>query len=73
MKEKELTAVEWLYQEIGKDRVGKAIIMTFFKEFKQAKEIEKEQIIESFYKGEFLQGCNGNGEDYYNETYKRAN
>ena len=31
--------------------------------------IEKQQIIETYDKGEFNQGCNGDAEQYYNETY----
>ena len=34
------TAVEWLVKEISRDRVGRAIITTFLKEFEQAKEME---------------------------------
>jgi hypothetical protein len=36
----------------------------------QAKEMEKHQIIESYDKGEFNQGCNGTAEEYYNKTFK---
>jgi hypothetical protein len=37
----------------------------------QAKEMEKEQIIKAYDKGEFNQGCNGNAEQYYNEIFKK--
>lgn len=37
------TAVEKLINEISKDRVGQAIIKTFFKEFEDAKKLEREQ------------------------------
>jgi hypothetical protein len=33
--------------------------------------IEKEQIIEAYDKGEFNQGCNGDAEHYFNETFKK--
>ena len=34
-------------------------------------EKEKEQIIEAYNKGEFNQGCNGDAEQYYKETFKK--
>ena len=37
---------------------------------KQVKEIEKKQIMDAYNKGEFNQGCNGDAEQYYNETFK---
>jgi len=39
--------------------------------FKQAKEMEKEQIIEAYDKGEFNCGMNESAEEYYNKTFKR--
>ena len=33
--------------------------------------VEKEQIIDAYDKGEFNQGCNGDAEQYYNETFKK--
>lgn len=52
------TAVEWLYDQI--ENKGKCI----YEVIEQAKEMEKEQIIDS---------CNSSyyfGEQYYNETFK---
>lgn len=43
----------------------------YSKEIKIAKAMYKEQIIESFWKGEFNQGCNGDGEQYYNELFEK--
>ena len=40
MSNKNETAVRWLVKEISRDRVGRAIITTFLKEFEQAKEME---------------------------------
>jgi len=37
----------------------------------QAKAMEKEQIITAYDKGEFNQGCNGDAEQYYKETFKK--
>jgi hypothetical protein len=60
------TAVEWLYDEI------KHIIPNdFLIKFKQAKQIEKEQIIDSFDEGFKYDIHNGGGQQYYNETYKQ--
>ena len=70
------TAVEKLINEISKDRVGQAIIKTFFKEFEDAKKLEREQKID------FARHCLDkatdldiltsfmNVEQYYNETFK---
>ena len=33
--------------------------------------VEKEQIIDAYDKGEFNQGCNGDAEQYYKETFKQ--
>lgn len=61
------TAVEWLeneFQEMCKDFGG--LHTDFIERFKQAKEMEKEQIIEAY--------CNGDdnisAEQYYNQTFK---
>ena len=69
MKNKKTTAVEWLIKEISIDRVGKAIIQTLYKEFQQALEMEKEQIINAFVNGEHQQGYEDEAEQYYNENY----
>jgi two-component SAPR family response regulator len=81
MSNKQMTAVEWLVKEISRDRVGRAIITTFLKEFEQAKEKEKQQIIESYSIG-FNDGCSymfdgkteyKDLEQYYTETYGGEN
>jgi hypothetical protein len=61
------TAVEWLFEklwETPKDKFNWYLI------FGQAKQMEKEQIIDAYDKGEFNQGCNEDAEQYYNETFK---
>jgi uncharacterized protein YgfB (UPF0149 family) len=56
------TAVEWLAEQLNRNGLGLTI-----EEIKQAKEMEKEQIIDA---------CNidkrqyDNAEQYYNETFK---
>ena len=64
------TAVEWLENKIGKEHMGdflKSVI-------EQAKEMEKEQIIEAheegFYSPPFKKSRRREAEKYYNETFK---
>jgi hypothetical protein len=73
--------VSWLVKEISRDRVGRAIITTFLKEFEQAKEMEKQQIIDAITIG-FDEGRsymhNGTtkfetGLQFYNEIYGGQN
>jgi hypothetical protein len=59
------TAVEWLIEQWP---ILESQLPTWLVE--QAKEMEKQQIIESYDKGEFNQGCNGTAEEYYNKTFK---
>ena len=73
MSNKQMTAVEWLVKEISRDRVGRAIITTFLKEFEQAKEMEKQQIIDAWYDGEAHWDSGKNGNEYYKETYGGQN
>jgi hypothetical protein len=68
-----MTAVEWLVEQMKDDRFLEA----FEDEFKQAKEMEKEQIKKSFSDGSQweLYGSDlthqERAEQYYNETYKK--
>lgn len=76
------TAVEWLFEQLTEVDY-KCINKTFLQNnnslagfklrelFEQAKEMEKQQIIDAFKNGD----CNGtfetiNAEQYYNETFK---
>ncbi len=67
---KEQTAVEWLINELSMNvdfpyGVPKRVIQ-------QAKEIEKEQIIESYKAGVWDLGCkSADSEEYYNRTFKQ--
>jgi hypothetical protein len=64
MENKQMTSVEWLYNEI------KHIIPNdFIGKFEQAKEMEKNQIIDAYNEGSF--DYNKTSEQYYNETYKK--
>ncbi len=65
------TAVEWLINkfdiilplDFNWDKLEKV--------FEQAKAMEKEQIVNAYDTGEYDCGYNGNGKQYYNETYKK--
>jgi len=58
-----MTAVEWLCKQYHLKQDIEIV--------KQAKEIEKDQIIRAYDKGEFNCGMNGTAEEYYNKTFKR--
>ena len=70
MENKNLTAVEWL---INKHFGGvENCTPDFKKHIEQAKQMEKEQIIDAYCDG-FQQGSKGDrilSEEYYNEIYK---
>ena len=67
------TAVEWLVEELTKQNM---FMHLFAKEIEQAKEMEKEQIVNAFEIGYDNGACvqEGNaiyhGSNYYNETFK---
>jgi hypothetical protein len=65
------TAVEWVFQELDNYYQMKSKFKSKKEILKQAKEMEKEQIIEAYYKGEFNCGVNESAEEYYNKTFKR--
>lgn len=64
---KKQTAVEWLVEQLE----YRLESLPEHNLFDQAIEMEKEQIIDAYDKGEFNQGCNEDAEEYYNETYER--
>jgi hypothetical protein len=61
-----MTAVEWLAKELLREHP----IQTNHDVIEQAKEMEKQQIIESFVDGYSNWDSEKDGEDYYNETFK---
>lgn len=63
------TAVEWLLIQIHKHWNSEGL--SFEKILEQAKAMEKEQIINAYDTGEYDCGCNGDSEQYYNETFKQ--
>jgi hypothetical protein len=81
--EKQLTAVEWYCEKsviLSEDlRTGKIDFIKWFKEqadiLKQAKEMEKQHIVEAHLKGQredidFINEAKKEAEQYYNETFK---
>ena len=63
------TAVEWLEQRFNDPYNNKPFITKEY--FKQAKEMEKEQIVDAFSDGYDLNNAlvSYSAEQYYNETY----
>jgi hypothetical protein len=59
-----MTAVEWLAQQL---QVGKELSTVL----SQAKEMEKQQIIDAYIEGYSSNLNEGDSEKYYNETYKK--
>jgi hypothetical protein len=63
-----MTAVEWLEKQLDISNGYQNKIKPLFE---KAKEMEKQQIIEAYDKGEFNCGMNESAEEYYNKTFKR--
>ena len=74
------TTIEWLYNELSKNNTSTdSVIERINKEsiiWQQAKQMEKEQIIDAYTNGygvSFIDGDNRNfsrPQEYYNQTYK---
>jgi len=68
------TAVEWLVHELDKQMIERdkfdAFDWIFEDLIKQAKEMERTQIVKAYDKGEFNCGVNETSEQYYVKTYK---
>ena len=65
----EKTAIEWLIEKLN--NYDSKMIELFEKEISQAKKIEKQQIIDAF-EGFPLNTRNSqNGQEYYNQTFKK--
>jgi hypothetical protein len=71
-KTEKQTAVEWLlneFQEAHKDFGG--LDLEWLKRFDQAKEMEKQQIVDAFDGFPLSTRNSQNGEEYYNQTFKK--
>jgi hypothetical protein len=68
------TAVEWLINELHKKQNGDCSDLSYNKMFEQAKEMDKQQKIETWHNGYENQSPmideDNCGEQYYNETFK---
>jgi len=66
---KQQTAVEWFAQQLYERFTMKGDGKLYQLLFEQAKEMEKEQIVDAYDYGSLRSGCE-EGEEYYNETYQ---
>jgi hypothetical protein len=69
---KQVTAVEWLQEAISK-KVNNELGPYFIDLFDNAKAMEKEQIIDAYAIGKYINEDDRKlAEQYYNETYKET-
>ena len=69
------TAVEWLWDKINKDyqENGRLRYAYISNVFEQAKEMEKQQIIDAYHINPLEAKWGNIGTDYYNETFNNNN
>jgi hypothetical protein len=60
------TSTEWLFEKLWDEPKDK---LTWYAILQQAKEMHREEIINSFFEGAY-DGDNISGEQYYTETFK---
>jgi hypothetical protein len=74
--ENKQSALEWLKNQTLEGTIDKKEKVIYLKlpidVFKQAKEMEKEQIITAFIDGEHQQGFQDEPKQYYEETYEKT-
>ena len=63
------TAIEWLEDNLNFEPYDEEEFISNNKIWEQAKQMEKEQIMNAFDSGEHQQGYELESEQYYNETY----
>ena len=68
MSNKKETAVEWLFSQMP-DHLR--LTPSGFEMLQQAKELEKQQIIDAYYYDPNCNQIKDDGEQYYNETYEQ--
>jgi Leu/Phe-tRNA-protein transferase len=70
-----MTAFEWLEDCLTEQYPNGSFVWNTKADlealFKRAKEMEKQQIIEAYDKGEFNCGMNESSEEYYNKTFNK--
>jgi hypothetical protein len=69
MNNKNMTAVEWLVDQLEKWELYNKISFQCLKEIEQAKAMEKEQIENAYRINPNNEIWSNSGIDYYNETY----
>ena len=63
------TSTQWLFEKLWDEPKDK---LTWYAILEQAKEMEKQQIIQAYYQNGWNDNDNEhNAEQYYNETYKQ--
>lgn len=75
MENKNLTAIDWLYEQIK--YTNKEVYNELFEQYHQAKELEKQQIIDAYRVAKYntfdlvINGENTTAEQYYNNNFKQ--
>jgi hypothetical protein len=69
MSNKKHTAVEWLYDTIIIFPESNEDLAHNARSFKQAQQMEKEQIKDAYWSGEIDSDGGGSAEQFYNKTY----
>ena len=64
-----MTAVEWLFAQMSNVSAGFVTELNELEMLQQAKEMEKEQIMDA-YKADLYPCSDEDAEQYYNETFK---
>ncbi len=67
MSKKKQTALDYFFSEI--QRMQYFIGNDMLQSYKEAKEMETNQLKESYDQGEFNQGCNETANEWYDKTY----
>jgi len=67
MGKKKQTALDYFFSEI--QRMQYFIGNDMLQAYKEAKEMETDQLKESYNQGEFNQGCNETANEWYDKTY----
>jgi fatty acid/phospholipid biosynthesis enzyme len=78
MENKKETAVEWLEDIIKGSIQDKLVIAVLTPIFQQAKEMEKDQVVNAYLMGVSDEGIKSihtkaNAEEFYKETYEKSN
>jgi hypothetical protein len=67
------TAVEWLYKNLLDNPISNEDIIYNINVYEKAKEMHKQEIINAYYYEPNCDKIKDDGEQYYNETFKKEN